>query len=1275
MKTAIPVQYGSVKTGQRSQACAPRVTLLMALALNGPLLFCIASGATAQNVSGNGTLSATPSLFDVVGSRQENPGAHKPSAPLTSGTSFREVLRGNGSRFGYALSHGGVVPGSFSLHGPGGLLRPDRDYWLDTANGTLIFAQPIRRSESIRISYRYAEGQEGIRQGLSLPGLQLEMGRSARMNLFYGMSPVAGGGFDVSTYGLSLNSRFGSGKQSSYSGLVYFSSLQANTNLALPARASSSAPQSTPRPVEGNDHLIVQNLALQSGGLQLRGVYEDIGAHFAGFQTLRQNAAQDKTLLEQLTLREGEKGVRRLGFGLGYSSAPQAKAPRGLALDWNQIRDATGVVSRQTAGLSTGALNLNYAARSIGETFSSFKGLRESEKGQWEREKGMRSSLLDAGLLFGTAKKPSGGLDFQEQRFADKSGSLRREMLALQAGTLRFSLWNRSADRDFKRLNDLSEADKTTLALDLYRQYNPAAKPEQVTPNDRVQIAREAGFQREALRIDLAQGKKGAFSFSEQSLTDTPKDAKETARPGLSRQSLSIETTPLTLTATRRRTDQKFTRIADLADVEKSYLALDIRRQFDPEARLEQVTPKEREQAIKEAGLERSLLRGRVALGKDVALSLTQISIRREPGEKENPADSRAIHREVVALTGKKLSFDWMRQRIDTHFAGLAELSDLERARFGNEYGLQRSQQNLLWQLDKTSQVRFSSLGVRGDPVQAAAALAVAGADRKKLEAARALAAGFLRESFALESKGLSLLVNRAQTDRDFTRAADLALPDADKQSVEADRGFHRTDYAVHLDRIRGLTLDTFHAAAVDGAERKRDIYRDSLLYKPNPRLTVTYAADGDLAALKEKVNGSSHSHFQAHQSLGKGMSFTVYQDETATYEKGDLTKGAHTDYLQFTTNKESASAVQFESRNTSYNNGKYERANLLNVHAKPVKSLRFGYTRQEINRGEDPKDPSESANALDFQWQATQQFAVIAAVSHRDTTNHENASSTSVGLQGEPFKNVALAAKFDEVHNDGKNTRDLADISVSNKAPFHMGALRDLTVTARYASLNDQRKLQNETMTGRAAWTLWKNQCILDYGGYTLPDGKSTISRFYSFVTDPNPKHWFHGSFLYKVRTLVDGQEKLIRRFAADARLSKVTSLTYLYGTLPEDEKGTILPQTTADLTLKHQFRTNLNLLWFYRINDNAATKILTRSLGMGLEGKISRDSRLELAISTGASGFSDRYDRTQHYRLLFDRQISSDHSVTLSAEWRTHDGKDLRDEIQANLDFHRRF
>jgi hypothetical protein len=1146
------------------------------------LSFCalLPTGVRAQSAPAAAALNDLSPLFEggqgILG--LGTAGKRTSSGPSTPAS---EVLRGNGTALGYTLSHGNVLPETISLRVGGMPLRLDRDYWVDAANGSLYFAHAIKSYDSISVYYRYVEGKDAPQAAPGIPGLQLNLGSSLKVGLSVGTLAGDGSGLQTSLYGLSLGSKFGSGGQSTYSGLVYFSKSQLSGNLATPAQASpatSKAAQKAPL-TAGVDHFISQRMALQSGGFRAHLDYQDVGKAFSGFQALRAGNAGNKAVLDSLTQMEGEKGVRRLGFGFGLAGNPKSAAPNGLTFDWSQLHDEKGSIDRQTIGYASRDFHLNYAARNVDAGFTRFQGLREAEKGQWEREKGMRATSLGLGLALGGAKKGQtrGAFDFGQQSFRDKSGSLERENLTFTTS-----------------------------------------------------------------RFDLAY--------------------------------------------VQRKTSAGFSRIADLADAEKNSLALDIRRQFDPDAKPEQVTQKERDQAVKEAGVSRTMLQARLHLHKSDALTLQQFSLTDMPSEKL-PAAGNGLRRQALLFDGKTLRLSLLSQSIADHFSRLSDLSDFEHAQFANEHGLQRRQMGLLWQMNKTTKIGFSALRIGGTEDAIANSMAAAQKDKKDVATAQAGAAsGLKRETLTLETRGFSLTANRANTDKGFARASDLALPDADRHSIETERGFQRSDYTAHFGLWKWLTLDSFLYNA-DNAKDKlgHDTYKHNLLLTPGKTTTLSYAADRDMTTADGKRNGLAHSLLTLKQLFGKGFLLNLYRDESATYAKGVETRGATTDFLRFETPKEKANALSFDTRRLVLKNDKFENTTNLNIHVKPMSQLTFAYSRQEIargtdkadgeNRDADKKDPSESTDSFDLEWKATKQFSVVAGLAQTETTDAKNADTVSIGLQGQPVKEVTLAAKFNEVHTHCKNTRDVADFSICNTRPFRFGPIRDLTVTARYASLNDQRKLQNETMTGRAAWKIWKNECVLDYGGFTKEDGASTISRLYSFTTDPNPKKWFHGGFLYKVKTLVDGQEKLIRRFTADWRLTKATNFVYTYGTLPEDDKGNTTPLTSADVALTHAFRNALTAKCYYRLSDNRATRVATSSLGFGFEGKLSHNSKFALAYSKDANGLADVIDHADHLHLLFDQQIGADQSLTLSAEIRTHDSRQLQDDIQTNLDFRTRY
>lgn len=1227
-----------------------------------PFLLSRAEIAVAQSADG----VKTPSLTEAALKTDE-----------LAGLSASDTLSGNGTAAGYMLKHGGILPGSLNVRVNGTPQHLNRDFWLDAGAGTLYFAKPISHTDTISIYYRYQESKDGTGSRLAVPGLQFNFGATG-VNLLYGSNAfsASGNGFDVSTYGLGLNSRFDRKGLSGYSGMFFYSNTQKSANPLT--QLDKSVAVNGPAPEAGNDHLITQSLTLQTGSLSLHGDYQDVGKNFTGFQALRGNAGNDKSLLDRLTQMESEKGVKRAGFGLGLNFGPQSRKAGTLSFDVTQLQDGNGSINQQMASLEAGAFHFHYANRDVSDQFTQFSGLRESDKTQWAQEKGVKTSHMDFGLNFNGKKGASlGGLNFATMQFGDKDGGLTNSLWALNTNQFGVQMFRRSADKAFAHIASLSVADKTELALQIYRQYNPTATAQQVTDADRARLTSEAGLKRDGMRFDAALGKKGAFAFGQTSVRDAQvgSDGAVSDANAFQRDSLSLNTGKLSLNWMRRKTDSGFSRLADLSDIEKNMVALDIRRQFNLSTTLADVTQKERDQIAKEAGLARNALQALMKLNRTDTLEFNNFSIASESADKTQPDNKGAIRRQSLSFTGRKVQFSLLDQTISDNFARLTDLSDIEKAQFGNEHGLRKQQVALTIQVNKLTKLGYNQMRLGASPDAVAAAGAAAQKSSSDPNAATLAAQnGLKRQSVTLETKGFSLTSNSASTDKNFTRSADLALPDADKAQIESERGFQRSDLTAKFDLLKWLNLTTYHYKSDNPTDKVgRETYKDVLTLLPLKLLGISFQRDADITRSDDKKNGTEHSLLNVNKDFGKGMLFQYYRDINNTYAQDVTSQSADTKYMRFEVGKGKPNTLLFEKKDIGMEDGKYENTVNLNVHVKPAKSLALNFTKLDVDR--DEKNPDETTDALDLEWQATKAFAVVAGFSNKDTTNDQDVKAISVGLKGEPIKNFTVTAKFDELHNVSQNTKDVADISISNAKPISFGPVQNLTVTARYASLNDKRVLQNETMTGRATFKLWKNDVVLDYGGYTKEDATSTITRVYSFTTDQNPKNWFHGSFLYKSRTLVDGEEKLIRRFTADARLSKLTSLVYTFGTLPEDDKGNMTPLTTADFSLKQAFGGHQSLSLFYRSSNNETTKITQRSLGFGLDGKFAHNSKYELGFSLDTNGIADNYRRSRHFRIALNHQYSATHSLTLSADFGKFDGQGIVNDFQTNLEFRREF
>jgi hypothetical protein len=1340
------------------------------------LLFWMNAPARAQNPITSPRIAESGAV-NAPGTPQTPANPNKePGIPLA------EILRGNGTRFGYTLSKGNILPDTVTLSLNGQRLTSGRDFVLDAVNGTILFLRSISRYDSISVYYRYVEAGTAPRQASPVPGLNFQLGTRSQIGLMFGASAGNGDGLTSTTYGLSLNSRFGSKGAGLYRGLAFFSNLQKSDNIQLGVSQQALDIANAATPETGTDHLLTQSLSFQSGNFRVRADFQDVGKKFSGFQTLRQNFASNAEMLQHIGMLEAERGVKRLGFGAELGLGKKGQAGQSFALDFNQIQDGNGSISRQSAELNLANLRLRYDTRSVSQNFERFAGLREGDKNQWAQERGMTSTTFGLGFKFGMGKKSApGALDFVSQKFGDTSGALTRNAFRFAAGNFGFQMMQRDAEKGFSRLNNLSVADKTALALDLYQQFDPNAKAEQVTDADRQQVVREVGLKRNALRAGLGSGKTGGLSFSQLSIRDSnlsgdasaeaafrrnslafhtnglgfsltrqqagtrfnrfadladvergalvldimqaydPRlqmaqvnpndknfitrsaglsrdlirgdwslnktasltvaqigvqekrgegDAAQTAR--FQRTSIALQTPNFDISLTQRKAEANFTRIGDLTEFEKSVLALDIRRQFDPTAALEHISPKERELTPREAGISRSNLRANLRMGKDAkkgGFSFNQVAITAEAPNKNGAKTNASIQRQTAQLITPQMQISLLKQSIAPGFVRLPELNDIERVQFANERGIQKEQISATYQVNRATRIGFSSLQAATIPGSATPAAK---------QGEEPAPAGLSRQSLTLETKGLSLNANLATTDKTFNRAADLAIPDADKQAIEQERGYRRFDYTARFGLKKGLAVESYHSFARNSVEaRGRQVYRHNLLFNPSKRTMLNLMLDGDLTSIASLRNGLAHSLYNIQHDLGRGMHLTWLQDNLEQYAKNEVQGGAKTDFFQFRTAQDKPDRLLIENRRVAFHNGSQEATANLNLHLKPTKEFTVAYSRQDIDRSH---AASEKMDAIDFLWQATRQFAVVGGFSQRELSytpedsGRGNINTLSVGLSGQPIPNVTLTAKYDEIHHVAQNTKNAADISISNTKPLAFGPVKDLTITARFASQNDQRRLLGETMTGRFAWKMWKNEFLFDYGGFTQQNGSFT-NRIYSFTTDPNTKGWFKGSILYKSRTMLDGTEFAIRRFTADARLSKRTHFVYTYGTLPEDERGNIIPQEMIDLSFKHAFRKDILFNFFYRMSDQQVTQMMTRSLGFGFDSRLNANTRLLLNFSVDGNNAPGRYDRSTFFQVNFERRFSAENFFNLSARIRNFTTPGMQDEVQAFMDVRFRF
>lgn len=475
-------------------------------------------------------------------------------APKQATRRFSEVLRGNGTRGGYTLSHGGIVPGSLRVSVDARTLKINADYFVDYANGMLGFMEPVRRGSSISATYLYVEGQDGVRSQLGMSGLSLNL-RGTKLSFGTGVSTGANG-LDFNTYGLAMTSAIGTG--GTLSGLFYLSTPNSNvSNRVMETRASNSAPTRKPSASDAKSgHLILQNLNMKSGNATFRANYQDVGLAFNGFQAMRAAHAGNQEMLGLLGALEKERGVKRLGFGAGLQFSPTST----FGVDWDQITDGSDEIVKQGLQFKSTGLSFRYATQEVGEKFNGFQRLREGEAAQWARERGIKREDIALDLTPGAGT----ALGFSRSQIGDRSGSVERDEFKLGLKNLNLFMSSRQSSERFGRLTSLTDADKTALALDIRRQYNPQAAAAEVTAKDKEQIGLEAGLKRDVLGFTSNLGKGASVSYAVSSLRD--------GGEGVTRNSFGLTTQGLTFSYLDQRISDGFSRIARLSDFERGQL-------------------------------------------------------------------------------------------------------------------------------------------------------------------------------------------------------------------------------------------------------------------------------------------------------------------------------------------------------------------------------------------------------------------------------------------------------------------------------------------------------------------------------------------------------------------------------------------------------------------------------------------------------------------------------------------------------------------------------
>ena len=371
--------------------------------------------------------------------------------PIGGKSSF-DLVRLMENSLSIPLRFGNVIERSETVVLDGRTLSRERDYSVDYPSGVIYLKVRFREGQSVNVSYRYDDTKktEGVYGSVASNGenafsFEFSPGTRAMMGMGYTERLSDGTVISGNLFGLASSMNFGGGK---LQGLMMVNDRHKSDTASL---MGDEGPREELE--EGTGKAIVQNYETGALGGKLSLSYQDIDDRFAGFSSF----AGAGFTADQIKMFEGEKGLKRTGFNLAGGKIGQMNFGGGV----QSVGDANGMINWRSASASLAGVSLDWNSQVVDPGFNKFNGLREGDRQQLQKERGLERQNLGLGYKAGATDSK---FEMLNVRGTEDEQGLWRSNLSIKNGWLNASWARQSVDEGFTRFGDLREGDKGQLA-------------------------------------------------------------------------------------------------------------------------------------------------------------------------------------------------------------------------------------------------------------------------------------------------------------------------------------------------------------------------------------------------------------------------------------------------------------------------------------------------------------------------------------------------------------------------------------------------------------------------------------------------------------------------------------------------------------------------------------------------------------------------------------------------------------------------------------------
>lgn len=357
-------------------------------------------------------------------------------------------------KFSFPLRFGHLVANSERVDLDGRSLTKGKDYTVDYPSGVIYLRVAVRDGMSLRVQYRYdetkkKEGTYGMAFAGGMQNFRFQFSPGGHFVLGMGQTERLADGTVITSnvYGLQNSFQLNSGTK--VSGVFMVGEREKATATDLLGHETGKGSDIE----EGTGTAIVQSVESKALGGTVKLDYQAIDDKFAGFNSLRESGMDEK----QVAALQNERGLKRTGFGFNGIGSPAFNFSQG----YQTVGDAAGGITWRSYGMNALGVSAAWSSQYVDPTFNAFNKLREEDRGQLAKERGLdRQTFSLSSKLAGDGK-----FGFDNLTVSTRDGQdLIRQSLSIDTKGFKGSYMDQRVDEGFTRFGDLREQDRGQLA-------------------------------------------------------------------------------------------------------------------------------------------------------------------------------------------------------------------------------------------------------------------------------------------------------------------------------------------------------------------------------------------------------------------------------------------------------------------------------------------------------------------------------------------------------------------------------------------------------------------------------------------------------------------------------------------------------------------------------------------------------------------------------------------------------------------------------------------